>query len=75
VREDGVLLGYLLGTERVDQSSQASARTVLARSVASRGRRSTAGRRPSARPKVGGPERPTDVESRTLRPLDTQLRT
>jgi hypothetical protein len=44
-------------------------RTFLARSVASRGRRSTAGRRASAGPKVGGPKRPTDAESRTLRPL------
>jgi hypothetical protein len=44
-------------------------RTFLARSVASRGRRSTAGRRTSARPNVGGPKRPTNAESRTLRPL------
>src|SRR5664280_1388021 len=56
-------------SERVAQSSQASVRTFLARSVASRGRRSTAGRRTTARPKVGGPKRPTNAESRTLRPL------
>jgi hypothetical protein len=42
--------------------------------MASRGRRSKAGRRTSARPKAGGPNRPTDAESRTC-DLDTQLRT
>jgi hypothetical protein len=52
----------------VAQSSQASVWTFLAGSVASRGRRSTA-RTARARPKARGPKRPTDAESRTLRPL------